>query len=214
MLCKLENLQNPPCIKYLFYPLYVYIKSWRHAKVKLYRAGFWLQFSLLSGRIISFQVKPLLHTIMELHSQEGKWSNWWGRAVGIIVEIQVLCRELRQCSLPGERWEMRYAWGYMGETWRGWGSSSRTMYVVLIWSVIDYSSKAFDSEVWTLLECLDVIQRQGLRICSRAFQTSPVAALQVEMGGICHCRLGDSSWQWIIVSTHRDMGCLILRKGF
>ena len=42
----------------------------------------------------------------------------------------------------------------------------------------------------------------------------PVSELQVELGGICHCRLGDSSWQLIIGSIYRDMGCLILRKGF
>jgi hypothetical protein len=32
--------------------------------------------------------------------------------------------------------------------------------------------------------------------------------------GTCHFRLGDSSWHWIIGSTYRDKGCLIMWNWF
>ena len=54
----------------------------------------------------------------------------------------------------------------------------KTIYVSLIRSVIDYGSIAYGLATRPSLERLDVIQ--GLS--SGAFQTSPVAALQVEMG--------------------------------
>jgi hypothetical protein len=70
----------------------------------------------------------------------------------------------------------------MGKKWRAGRSSLRTMYVALIRSVIDYGSIAYGWAPRTSLKRLEVIQGQGLRICSGAFQTSPVDALQVDIG--------------------------------
>lgn len=70
-------------------------------------------------------------------------------------------------------------------TGREWGascSSLKRMYVVLIRSVLDYGCVASGSAARSLTRKLDVIQAQALRVCSGAFKTSPVPALQVEMG--------------------------------
>lgn len=49
-------------------------------------------------------------------------------------------------------------------------------------ATLDYGSIAYMSAAESHLEKLDVEQAQGLRICSGAFKTSPVAAIQLEMG--------------------------------
>ncbi len=69
-------------------------------------------------------------------------------------------------------------------TGREWGASCsalKTIYVALIRSVLDYGSVAYGSAAKSLLKKLDRIQAQALRVCSGAFKTSPVPALQ-EMG--------------------------------
>ncbi len=70
-------------------------------------------------------------------------------------------------------------------TGREWGASCsalKTIYLALIRSVLDYGSVAYGSAAKSLLKKLDRIQAQALRVCSGAFKTSPVPALQVEMG--------------------------------
>lgn len=66
-----------------------------------------------------------------------------------------------------------------------WGASRpalRTIYIGLIRSIFDYGSMVYGSASKTLLKKLDVIQHQALRICCGAIRTTPVAAIQVEMG--------------------------------
>ena len=70
-----------------------------------------------------------------------------------------------------------------GRSWGAGRSPLRTIYVPLIQSVIDYGSIAYGSAAPPSLERLDVGHiGSRTRICSGAFRTSPVAALQVEMG--------------------------------
>ncbi len=57
----------------------------------------------------------------------------------------------------------------------------KSIYIALIRSVLDYGSIVYDSAAKTLLK-LDVIQAQALRLCCGAFKTTPVSALQVEVG--------------------------------
>lgn len=74
--------------------------------------------------------------------------------------------------------------------WNGMGSkqrSPRTIYTGLIRSVFDYGSSIYGSASKTLLKKLDVIQHQALRICCGAIRTTPVAAIQVEMGEMPLC---------------------------
>ena len=70
-------------------------------------------------------------------------------------------------------------------TGREWGascSSLNSMYVALIRSVLDYGNVAYGSAARSHIKKLEVIQAQASRVCSGAFKTSPVPALQVEMG--------------------------------
>ncbi len=57
----------------------------------------------------------------------------------------------------------------------------KSIYIALIRSVLDYGSIVYDSAAKTLLK-FDVIQAQALRLCCGAFKTTPVSALQVEVG--------------------------------
>lgn len=58
----------------------------------------------------------------------------------------------------------------------------RALYVGLIRSVLDYGCLVYGSAAKTLLNDLDRVQYQALRLCCGAVKTTPVAALQVEMG--------------------------------
>ena len=68
-------------------------------------------------------------------------------------------------------------------TGREWGASSSSLkiiYVSLIRSVLDYGSIVYGSAAKSLLSKLDVIQTQ--RVCSGAFKSLPITALQVDLG--------------------------------
>jgi len=68
-----------------------------------------------------------------------------------------------------------------GFEWGASGSALRAIYTGLMRSVFDYGC-AYGSASKSLLNKLDVMQNQALRICSGAVKTSPVAAIQVEVG--------------------------------
>lgn len=69
-----------------------------------------------------------------------------------------------------------------GVEWGARSHSLKRIYSVLIRSAIDYGSIIYSSaaEVW--LKKVDVIQNQALRISCRAFCTSPISSILVEMG--------------------------------
>lgn len=58
----------------------------------------------------------------------------------------------------------------------------KTVYIGLLRSVLDYGCMVYESASKTVLKKLDVIQYQALRVCCDAKKTTPVSALQVEMG--------------------------------
>uniref|UniRef100_A0A8C1XU29 Uncharacterized protein n=1 Tax=Cyprinus carpio TaxID=7962 RepID=A0A8C1XU29_CYPCA len=65
-----------------------------------------------------------------------------------------------------------------------WGASCHALkriYCAVIRSNIDYGCIVHSSANKTLLNKIEVIQNQALRICCGAFRSSPVASLQVEM---------------------------------
>ena len=69
-------------------------------------------------------------------------------------------------------------------TGREWGASCaslKTIYVAMIRSVFDYGSIVYGSAAVSLLKRLDVIQAKALRVCSGAFRSTPVCALQIEL---------------------------------
>lgn len=71
------------------------------------------------------------------------------------------------------------------DLYREWGascSSFKRFYVALIRLVLDYGSAAYGAAARSLVKKLDGIQAQALRVCTVAFKTLPVAALQVEKG--------------------------------
>lgn len=53
---------------------------------------------------------------------------------------------------------------------------------MLIRAVLDYGYIAYSSAAKTSLKKLEVVQAQALRLCCGALKTTPVSALQVEMG--------------------------------
>lgn len=66
-----------------------------------------------------------------------------------------------------------------------WGAdmtSMKILYVGLIRSIVDYGCMAYGSAAKSELKNYDVIQGSALRICSGAMRTSPISALQVEVG--------------------------------
>ncbi|XP_024859831.1 uncharacterized protein LOC108230932 [Kryptolebias marmoratus] len=68
---------------------------------------------------------------------------------------------------------------------REWGADRKalkTVYIGLIRSVFDYGSILYNSASNSLLTKIDKIQYQALRLCCGAMKTTPVSALQVEMG--------------------------------
>jgi len=69
-----------------------------------------------------------------------------------------------------------------GREWGASRSALKRIYLALIRSVIDYVSVVIGSAAKSQLKKLDVIQAQALRICCGAVKTTPVAAIQVEMG--------------------------------
>jgi len=71
-----------------------------------------------------------------------------------------------------------------GVEWGASGSTLRAIYTGLMRSVFDYGCVVYGSASKSLLYKLDVLQNQALRICSGAVKTSPVAAIQVEVGEI------------------------------
>ena len=54
--------------------------------------------------------------------------------------------------------------------------------MALIRSVLDYGSVAYGSAARSHIKKLEAIQAWALRVCSGAFKTSPVIALQIEIG--------------------------------
>ncbi|XP_063075987.1 RNA-directed DNA polymerase from mobile element jockey [Engraulis encrasicolus] len=70
----------------------------------------------------------------------------------------------------------------VGSDWGASMMSLKHVYIALIRSALDYASIAYRSAAKTHLQKFDVIQAQALRVCSGAFKTSSVPALQVEAG--------------------------------
>ncbi len=69
---------------------------------------------------------------------------------------------------------------------RDWGATRASLfniYQAMMRAALDYGCIGYVSAAASHLKKLDVQQAQGLRICSGAFKSSPISAIQVEMGG-------------------------------
>ncbi len=53
----------------------------------------------------------------------------------------------------------------------------------MIRAILDYGCMVYGSAAKSQLEKLEKIQSQALRVCCGAYPSSPISALQVEMGG-------------------------------
>lgn len=69
-----------------------------------------------------------------------------------------------------------------GRDWGATRASLMNIYQAIMRASLDYGCVAYMSAAESHLKKLDVEQAQGLRVCSGAFKSSPVAAIQVEMG--------------------------------
>ncbi len=68
---------------------------------------------------------------------------------------------------------------------REWGADRlalKTIYSTMIRAILDYGCMVYGSAAKSQLGKLERIQSQALRICCGAYPSSPVSALQVEMG--------------------------------
>ena len=69
-----------------------------------------------------------------------------------------------------------------GQTWGASKTSLLIIYRMLIRSVLDYGSIAYNNTSLANKRRLDVIQHKALRIACRAFCTTPVSSMQIETG--------------------------------
>jgi len=69
-----------------------------------------------------------------------------------------------------------------GVEWGAYRLSLKRIYNTLIRSSIDYGSIVYGFANETTLKKIEAIQNQALRICCGAVRSSPIAALQVEVG--------------------------------
>ena len=65
-----------------------------------------------------------------------------------------------------------------------WGAALRNVYTALIRSAIEYGLIVYGSAAYSSLQKIDRVQAQALRICCGAVRSTPVSALQVEVGEI------------------------------
>ncbi len=70
----------------------------------------------------------------------------------------------------------------VGVEWGAWCQSVKRIYCALVRAAIDYGSMVYSSVSKSQLSKIEAIQIQALRICSGAIRSSPITALQVEMG--------------------------------
>lgn len=69
-----------------------------------------------------------------------------------------------------------------GSVWGADRVALRNIYIALVRSVLEYGCIVFGSAAGTSLKRLDKIQAQALRLCCGAVMTTPISALQVEVG--------------------------------
>lgn len=69
-----------------------------------------------------------------------------------------------------------------GQEWGASRAHLQNIYWASMRPVIDHGCAAYMSAAESNLKKFDVLQAQALRICSASFKTSPVPAMQVEMG--------------------------------
>ncbi len=93
-----------------------------------------------------------------------------------------------------------------GLDWGATRSSLRRIYWALMRSTFDYGCSLYVS-IRNKLKKLDIEQAQALRICIGAFKSSPVAALQVEIGEmpLSIRRLKLMLAYWVIIQGHSEL---------
>lgn len=89
----------------------------------------------------------------------------------VLIKVHAKCKKILNVMrcLTGSEWGARM-------------SALKVIYVALIRSVLDYGSAAYASASKSLLKKLEVVQSQALRLCCGALRSTPLTALQVEMG--------------------------------
>lgn len=94
----------------------------------------------------------------------------------------------------------------VGSEWGADRVALKLIYCGLIRSVLNYVSVAYGSAENTALQKLNRIQHEALRLCTGAFKTTPVAALQVEMGemGLQLRKMQLSTNYWINLQGHEQ----------
>jgi len=85
-------------------------------------------------------------------------------------------------------------------------NSLKHIYIALIRSTFDYACITFSSAAKSHLQKLDLVQTQALRLCSGAFKTSSIPALQVEVGEmpLSLRRLQLAMVYWVNLQGHKQ----------
>jgi len=85
-------------------------------------------------------------------------------------------------------------------------NSLKHIYIALIRSTFDYACITFSSAAKSHLQKLDLVQTQALRLCSGAFKTSSIQALQVKVGEmpLSLRRLQLAMVYWVNLQGHKQ----------
>ncbi len=70
----------------------------------------------------------------------------------------------------------------VGQEWGANKQSMITLYCALLRSVLDYGCIVYGSASISMLKKLDLIQARALRCITGAIKTTPISAMQVEIG--------------------------------
>uniref|UniRef100_A0A8C2BUC3 Reverse transcriptase domain-containing protein n=1 Tax=Cyprinus carpio TaxID=7962 RepID=A0A8C2BUC3_CYPCA len=102
------------------------------------------------------------------------------RYLGVWLDVKLTFKEHIQKMLEKCKKGNNVLKCLTGYKWGASGTSLKRIYIALIRSVFDYGCIVYQSASKTQIKELDRMQAKSLRICSGAFRTSPVPALQVE----------------------------------
>ncbi len=145
-----------------------------------YKWGF--KFSVDKTKIMFFTRKKIGSEVkINLYNQELERVKhftflgiWFDERVTWVVHIQNIVNKCKKIINT-----MRCL---VGSEWGADRMALKAMYSGLVRSVLDYGCVVYGSAAETSLRKLDNIQHQVLRLCTGAIKTTPITALQVEMG--------------------------------
>lgn len=170
-------------------------------------AGEWgFRLSVEKTQVICFSKKRVNPTVdLRLYGQT-LFQTCTIRYLGIWFDVKLTFREHIQKVMEKCKKAVNVLKCVSGFDWGATGFALRRIYIALVRSVLDYGCVAFMGASKTLLSGLDKVHSTSLRICSGAFRTSSIPALQIETGEMpLHLRrLKLSMAYWTTLRGHEE----------